>query len=45
MLNNDPFLDRSNHHLQRLKLRRQHDKAGVSIDRQARILFARNNLQ
>ena len=45
MLYNDPFLDRSDHRLHRLKLRRQHDEAGVSIDRQARILFARNDLQ
>ena len=33
VLNNDPLLDRSNHRLQRLKPRRQHDEAGASIDR------------
>ena len=45
MLHHDPLLDRSNHRLHRLKPRRQHDKARVSVDRQARILFGRNNLQ
>ena len=33
------------HRLHRLKPRRQHDKARVSIDRQARILFTRNDPQ
>src|SRR5712691_4013795 len=32
MLNNDPLLDRSNHRLQRLNPRCQHDQARVSID-------------
>jgi hypothetical protein len=34
MLQNDPFFDRSDHRLHSLKLRRQHDQADVSIDRQ-----------
>src|SRR3984885_13029466 len=45
VLHNDAFLDRSDQRLHRLKLRRQHDKARVSIDRQARIRFASNDLQ
>ena len=45
MLPNDPFLDRSDHRLHSLKLRRQHDQAGVSIDRQARIPILRNDRQ
>src|ERR1700693_4808043 len=45
MLSNDPPLNRSNHRLQRLKPRRQHDEAGMSINRQACILFGRNDLQ
>jgi hypothetical protein len=39
MLRHDPFLDRSNHRLHRLQPCRQHHKARVSIDWQARILF------
>jgi len=45
LLHHDAFLDRSDQRLHRLKLRRQHDKARVSIDRQARIRFASNDLQ
>ena len=45
VLHHDAFLDRSDQRLHRLKLRRQHDKARVSIDRQARIRFASNDLQ
>ena len=45
MLHHDAFLDRSDQRLHRLKLCRQHDKARVSIDRQARIRFASNDLQ
>ena len=35
----------SDHRLYRMKPRRQYDEAGVSIDRQARVPFARNDLQ
>jgi hypothetical protein len=45
VMHNDPFLDRSDHRPHRLQTRRQHDKARMSIDRQPRILFARNDLQ
>ena len=45
MLRDDPFVDRPDHRLHRLKLRRQYDEAGVSINWQARILLARNDLQ
>ena len=45
MLRHDPFLDRSNQCLHRLKPSRQYGETDVSIDRQARVLLARNNLQ
>jgi hypothetical protein len=45
MLRHDPFLDRSDQRLHRPKRRRQHDEARVRIDRQARVMFARNDVQ
>ena len=45
MLDNDPLVDRADHRLHRMKPCSQYDKAGVTIDRQARIPFARNDLQ
>jgi hypothetical protein len=45
MLDNDPLVDRSDHRLPRMKPRRQHHEAGVSLDWQACILLAGNDLQ
>ena len=45
MLRHEPFLNRSDQRLHRLKLRRQHDEAGMCIDRKARISIDRNDRQ
>ena len=39
MLRNDPLLERSDHRLHSLKLRREYGQAGVGIGRQARIFL------
>ena len=45
MLHHEPLLDRSNHRLQRLKLRRQLDQIRTSVYRRAFISFVCNNRQ
>jgi hypothetical protein len=45
MLHHEPLLDRSNHRLQRLKLRRQLDQIRTSAYRRAFISFVCNNRQ
>ena len=45
MLRNDPFLERSDHRLHSLKLRRKYRQAGVGVDRQARTIILRDNRQ
>jgi hypothetical protein len=42
VLHKEPFLDRSNQRLQRLKLRRQDDQAGTGINGQTGIVFVRS---
>jgi len=45
MLRNDPLLERSDHRLHSLKLRREYGQTGVGIGRQARTFLVRDHRQ